>query len=141
MTKEQAIEVLRCNTNLGYGIVIENESTQLIKEAIEMAIKALDQQPSEDCVSREGARQFLYEEIDRLNNDELYDIFSKIIDDMYNELPPVTPTRKSGLHWIERFDNFDKWFECPYCHRDSEYTYNYCPNCGADMRGTENGSN
>lgn len=43
MTKEQTIEVLRCNTNLGYGIVIENESTQLIKEAIEMAIKALEQ--------------------------------------------------------------------------------------------------
>lgn len=39
-----------------------------------------------DCISREKAKQFLYERIDRLNNDELYDIFSGIIDDLLNEL-------------------------------------------------------
>lgn len=44
-----------------------------------------DLKPCEDYISREEARQFLYERINRLNNDELYDIFSKIIDDMYNE--------------------------------------------------------
>lgn len=37
----------------------------------------------------------------------------------------------SGLHWIERFDNEDKWLECPYCHISSDNAYNYCPNCGA----------
>lgn len=42
-----------------------------------------------DVISREEAKQFLYERIDRLNDDELYDIFSKIIDDMYNELLPI----------------------------------------------------
>ena len=62
------------------------------REALDVAIKALEQQPSEDCISREEAKQFLYERIDRLNDDELYDIFSRIIDDMYNELPSVTPT-------------------------------------------------
>ncbi len=51
MTKEQAIEVLRCRTNLGYGIVIENESTQVIEEALETVIKALEQQPSEDKIT------------------------------------------------------------------------------------------
>lgn len=30
-----------------------------------------------------------------LNDDELYDIFSKIIDDMYNELSSVTPKVES----------------------------------------------
>lgn len=44
-----------------------------------------------DCVNREEAKQFLYERIDRLNDDELYDIYSRIIDDMYNDLPSVTP--------------------------------------------------
>lgn len=61
-------------------------------EHFQQAIKSLEQQPSDDCVSREEAKQFLYERLDRLNDDELYDIFSTIIDDMYNELPPVTPT-------------------------------------------------
>ena len=130
MTNEQVITRIK-----------HNQMYKDDRETADYIIKALEQQPSEDCVSREGARQFLYEEIDRLNNDELYDIFSKIIDDMYNELPPVTPTRKSGLHWIERSDNESMWLECPHCHIDSIAAYNYCPNCGADMRGNENEDN
>lgn len=51
---------------------------------------------SEDCIDRNEARQFLYERLDRLNNNELYDIFSTIIDDMYNELLPVTPQKKNN---------------------------------------------
>lgn len=57
MIKEQAIEVLRCNTDLGYGVIIENESTQSIYEALDTAIKALDQQPSDDKVSLEVYKQ------------------------------------------------------------------------------------
>ena len=54
------------------------------------------QEPSEDAISREKAKQFLYERLDRLNDNELYDIFSRIIDDLYNELPSITPTQR----WI-----------------------------------------
>ena len=93
MTKKKAIEIFKFMLKSGKGTIdYWNGTIAEQRTAIDMAIKALEQQPSDDCVSREGARQFLYEEIDRLNNDELYDIFSKIIDDMYNELPPVTPT-------------------------------------------------
>lgn len=58
-------------------------------DVTETIIQALEQEYYEDCISREKARQFLYERLDRLNDDELYDIFSVIIDDMYNELPSV----------------------------------------------------
>ena len=34
----------------------------------------------------EEVRNYLYERLDRLNDDELYDIFSVIIDDMNNDL-------------------------------------------------------
>ena len=34
----------------------------------------------------EEVRNYLYERLDQLNNDELYDIFSVIIDDMNNDL-------------------------------------------------------
>lgn len=34
----------------------------------------------------EEVRNYLYERLDRLDNDELYDIFSVIIDDMNNDL-------------------------------------------------------
>lgn len=74
---------------------IQREGVVVItQEVIDMAIKALEQQPSEDCISREQAKKFLYEEIERLHDDGLYDCFSRIIDDMYNELPPVTPTNE-----------------------------------------------
>ena len=34
----------------------------------------------------EEVRNYLYERLDQLNNDDLYDIFSVIIDDMNNDL-------------------------------------------------------
>ena len=34
----------------------------------------------------EEVRNYLYERLDRLNDDELYDIFSVIIDDINNDL-------------------------------------------------------
>ena len=55
-------------------------------------LKALEQEPCDNCISREHAKQFLYYEIERLHDDGLYDCFSRIIDDMYNELPSVKPT-------------------------------------------------
>lgn len=64
-------------------------------------------QPCDDCVNREAVKAFLYERLDRLNDDELYDIFSKIIDDFYNELPSVTPSYnsvKTELDCISRDD-------------------------------------
>lgn len=68
---------------------------------------------AEDCVKREDAKKFLYERLDRLNDDELYDIFSKIIDDMYNELPSVTPKTR----WIPVSERLPK---------ENEYIGNVC---------------
>ena len=27
------------------------------------------------------------------------------------------------------------WYECSICHKAGNVEYNYCPNCGAEMRG------
>ena len=83
MTREEAITILN---------MVEAHGS-LVIQAKDMAIKALEQEPSGDAISREDANKFLYERIERLNDDELYDIFSKIIDDMYNELPSVNPQK------------------------------------------------
>ena len=87
----------------------------------------MEQESCEDCVSREKAKQFLYERIDRLNDDELYDIFSRIIDDIYNELPFVTAKPKMG-QWIH-----DKCDKCGASR--PPLLDNYCPNCGRKMEG------
>ena len=43
---------------------------------------------------------------------------------------------KTG-EWIEHFDESGKWYECDQCHTDWGGAVNFCPNCGADMRGEE----
>jgi hypothetical protein len=104
-------------------------------------IDHIKQQPtSDDCVSRADLIDKL-EILDKRYGSDFYWNVRKIVD----SLPPVTPTRKSGLRWIERFDNEDKWLECPHCHKDSNNAYAYCPNCGANFkeenRGNEDGKN
>ncbi len=42
---------------------------------------------------------------------------------------------KTG-EWIEHFDESGKWYECDQCHTDWGGAVNFCPNCGADMRGS-----
>ena len=42
ITREEAKAILLNNTDVGYGVVIEGESTAQIKEALNMAIDALD---------------------------------------------------------------------------------------------------
>lgn len=118
------------------------KSKHAVKDALKMAIKALEHEPCEGAINREKTKQFLYERIDRLNDDELYDIFSKIIDDMYNELPSVTPQPKAG-HWIEYSWNdngLSRWgLKCDKCHKKYKYggeiwnNPNFCPNCGVKM--------
>jgi len=96
-------------------------------------------QPCEDAVSREEAKQFLYERIDRLNDDELYDIFSRIIDDMYNELPSVIPQRPKGKWMVYAKVEFGDFkgtekYKCSECgHEVGVFLSRYCPNCGAEM--------
>lgn len=41
MENDEAIEILRHYTNLGYGIVIEDDDTSKIVEALSLASKAL----------------------------------------------------------------------------------------------------
>ena len=83
------------------------------REALENYVKMLEQQPCEDCISREEAKHFLYERLERLNDDELYDIFSRIIDDMYNELLSVTPSNDAIKEaYIKGYDYGVKdWFK------------------------------
>lgn len=57
----------------------------------------------------------------------------------------IEPERKKG-EWIEQDDAWDGvYYECSVCKEPftlidgtpSENLYNFCPNCGADMRGNE----
>ena len=102
------------------------------KEALQMAIEALEQQPCEDCISRQDA----------LNCVTLNEFRYKIVEDM-KTLPSVTPKEKTG-HWkpieydgyADGYPVWDVW-ECSKCglehNGDKESLTAFCPDCGAKM--------
>ena len=52
MTKEQAIEILKYRTDLGYGIVLEHGETSDIEKALDMAIQALEERKQGKWIDR-----------------------------------------------------------------------------------------
>lgn len=91
MTKEEAIEWLK---SLNY---CDGEETQEVAQAIEMGIKALEQQPSDDCVSRqkvkEGMKKYGFHAPDMT--------VTEFIED---ELPPVIPKVPTSGDCVSRKD-------------------------------------
>ena len=110
-----------------------------LNDALDMAIKALEQQPCEDCISREAVKEtiFIQGSAEKLEID-----FAKLLllQRAIKALPSVTPQPKIGK-WIEKTgEEFDAWAECSECGcvNPFEDDFNYCPNCGARMTEIEN---
>ena len=90
-----------------------------------------------DTVSREDAIEAV-RSLQTYKLDERDDMLLVDLADVQTELmmmPPAEPERKTG-HWIEHYGD-SKCSECGY--ELKIYDTNYCPNCGADMRGEQNG--
>ena len=107
------------------------EQRKLINETFNMAIKALEQEPCEDAISREAAIEF----IDSWKTDEIIcdmDVWqNEIADDIkfgISELPSVTPSRQKG-NWIKKYSGY----ECSECACDSRRKSDFCQYCGAEM--------
>lgn len=128
-------------------------------EAVRVAIKVLEQEPCEDCISRQSLKHKLQEHHDFFVN--AYGGFSNLpqndksrVDEITNCIamvvnePCIQPKSKTG-HWIghrEHCENLGvmpsglgayEW--CSNCdcgidvrewHRNN---YNFCPNCGVKM--------
>lgn len=93
-------------------------------------------EPCEDCISREATKEVLMAAWTNYMPIEL-DINLSFVLEKISELPSVTPSRPKGI-WIE-VDSLDGalWHKCSKCGETEYYATNYCPNCGADMRGEE----
>lgn len=73
---------------------------------------------------------------------EINNMFASAIIAQVDAMPTIEPQRKTGK-WIEQDDGWDGvYYECSCCKEaftlidgtPSDNLYNYCPNCGADMR-------
>lgn len=148
MTREEAL-------NKAIGILTYNqvnfckskEAVANMNEIIE-ALEKIDQEPCEDCISREAVENAIkYAEINfTVNSDidftkhkrEVQEIVNGIIDAQIKalrDLPSVTAQPKMGK-WIYTGDYITdgmlKCSECGFEHDVSE-RFSYCPNCGAKM--------
>lgn len=128
MTREEAIVVLKNEQpHCGEKALFSEEKKY---EAYDMAIKALEQEPCDDCVRRQAVLAIAGDSCLDLDS---YEDTREFCDEI-NDLPPVNPQPKTGM-WIEHFDESGKWYECDQCHSDWGDPVNYCPNCGTRMEG------
>lgn len=56
-----------------------------------------------------------------------------------DDIPSVDVQPVVHGHWIVRRGNYNEEFECSVCRHISKDGGNYCGNCGADMRGVDDG--
>lgn len=104
MTREETkscIGTIKMLQRLAYNIhgvmdVIDADNCKKI-------IKALEQEPCEDCVSRQAVLNTLFYKSD--NNCEV--VLNKELQDRIKALPPVTPTHKEWIHASEGTTNKD----------------------------------
>lgn len=49
----------------------------------------------------------------------------------------ISALKKNKGEWISEYDEDGKtgWYECSCCHSERAFNTNFCPDCGADMRG------
>ena len=107
--------------------------------AVKEIVDALKQEPCDDAISRES----IHRKLALIMNDhplEGYEDEQLLLWAVEDE-PSVQPSRKG--HWIQ-IDYQRGKFECSECHTQGyvdtcmyEPKWNFCPNCGADMRGKE----
>lgn len=118
MSKDEAIKEL---TDL-----LPEEFLSEYSEALDMAIKALDQEPCDDAVSRQAVLEII--EREEFKGDALYEI---------EKLPSVSPQSKVGKWKRISRDMYVQhamaYYECSECGKKMIGTHNYCPNCGAKM--------
>ena len=99
MTREEAKEYI-------YECLDHSEATEIVK--------AFEQEPCEDAVSREKVWYII---TGGKYSDESYEQFIDRLVEKLNDLPPVTPTHKVGK-WIYEYDNgVVTFYHCSVCER------------------------
>lgn len=118
--KPVSCEFIGCNGNVQpYSLGTTND------------IKILDQEPCDDCISRQ-----VMDEVKELMTDiNGHTVYAVKMSDI-RQLPPVNPQEPKTGHWID-CDNSNDYsadgYDCSVCGVNSEYATSYCPNCGTKM--------
>lgn len=121
MTREEELDWL-CRLRSEIYVYMPKEWLIPMNNALDMAINALEQEPSEDLISRQAVIEICNEEWD-----------SDLLVERIEQLPSVKQEPKTG-HWIPTYGNV----KCSVCgsvkesRRVGKATH-YCDFCGARM--------
>ena len=136
MKREECIKVLQAlwrYKDCGYS---ENE----IRESLDMTIKALEQEPCEDAISRQAVLNTLDSTDKFLDETRTVESYKTLLEECYKNLPPVTPARPKG-HWIYGYTFPDgQYRKCSVCKELVKVVAgdgNFCGHCGAKMESEE----
>ena len=80
-----------------------------------------------------------YEDFECPANETAFKVVSQIRSLLWNQ-PIITldDLRPKG-RWLERYGVSEYKYECSVCNMGSDLMTDFCPNCGADMRGEWDG--
>jgi hypothetical protein len=141
MTTEEAISIM----NVIIHMLEPRYDTERVEDAVSMAIKALEQQPCEDCVSREEAIDRMMRKNMPVGEDNTKERFRYLqwLSDLetIKELQSVKPQRSKG-RWIQQEDIHKHHYGWSFCSECGAFLMssdgaNYCSCCGAKMEVDE----
>ena len=121
-----------------------NDISRATYDACKGALEILERLPantseipnSSDTISRTKAIEALDKRFDSIPMEQTSEILM-LRKDLRN-LPPAQPERKLGK-WALQSDDYHEYYECDQCGMavGLDDVRNFCPNCGADMRGEQ----
>lgn len=126
----------------GKGCIKCAEEHEQLAEWLKDYKRLLEQEPCEDCVSRKEVKEKMLKYGFKAPD-------MTVTEFVEDELPPVRPEEKVG-YWIHKKYSNGSCYECSECggmapNYDCDSTYaegkhptDYCPKCGAKMKGVEN---
>lgn len=148
MTRKEAIKILN-KYDLNFCDIDGNPiPPQDLAEAFDMAIEALEQEPSEDCISRQDVvteiHKYFVEEIDKTptgideDGDEVYTDMPTVNSllacnkELSKRIKALSSAEPKRGKWLDYLEEGLKW-ECSECGSKFTTPWHYCPNCGARM--------
>ena len=118
------------------NVVVTDDRRYQEHKMVLQLIEEHEQRQSTDAVSREEALKEMQKYYDDCAKTSEYTRLGfETAMNVIKDLQPVTPERPKG-EWIGHFnETFEThWNTCSLCGQETTIAWNFCPNCGTDMR-------
>ena len=120
---------------------MDGEKVISIKELDKAYDKIINLRPTcnqlaTDCISREAAINTVFNMCCKWNTNDPSDL-KNLLMVAFQDLPSAEPERKKGTWTIEDCHAATYKYCCSICKAHHRVRYDFCPSCGADMRGEE----